>query len=431
MKSKKIINAVITIVQSLSLDVKLALLGCFLIVMCVFIAGYSFPNLKKTSRNVAVHTEEVQNQSGRIKKVRRNESLYKIFIDHGAHPLEATLVGKALKKFVNPKRIRIGDRYSLAVSTAGMVESFVYMPNRYDKFIVKRVNGVFEASKEKIKIELTIVGVLGKISNSLYESMVIQKVHPEIIVNFAEMFAWDIDFYNDTRNGDAYWVVWENKVTEDGRQFHGRILGGSYKGKITGDDIGIYFEPAGGRGEYFNLDGKSLRRTFLRAPLSYKRISSHFTYRRFHPILRYYRPHTGIDYVAPRGTPVETIGDGTVVDKGWKGQSGKMVKIKHNSVYSTSYSHLSKYAKGIKAGKKVKQGQVVGYVGTTGLSTGPHLHFLFTKFGKPVNFLKLKLPSVGKVKEKDRAAFKAQKRKILLKASEVRFGLNGTVEIVN
>ncbi|MFH1379895.1 MAG: M23 family metallopeptidase [bacterium] len=423
MKTKRIIKKIINKLNSLSLNVRLSIAGFLLVAVCIFIAGYSFP--KKTVTRVK--REKIKEVANSIENVKRNESLSLIFDNHGVMPLEASLVGKALKKYVNPKRLKIDDRYSISVSTAGKVEEFVYMPNLFDKYIVRRVQGVFEAFEEKTDITTAIVGVRGEITGSLWESMSKQEVHPEIIVSFAEMFAWDVDFFNDTRNGDLYWVVWEKKLTEDGREFRGRILGGSYRGKIAQANTGIYFEPPGGKGDYFDLAGKSLRRTFLRAPLSYKRISSHFTYKRFHPILRYYRPHTGIDYAAPSGTPVETIGDGTVIFKGWKGEAGKMVKIKHNSVYTSSYNHLSRYGKGIAEGKKVTQGQVIGYVGSTGLATGPHLDFRFYKFSKPINFLHIRLPSVGNVKEADNEAFAQQKRTILQKVAEMRYDIEWSV----
>lgn len=159
---------------------------------------------------------------------------------------------------------------------------------------------------------------------------------------------------------------------------------------------------------YWNEEGESLRKAFLKAPLQFKRISSRFTYRRKHPVYKVYRPHTGVDYAAPTGTPVMSVGDGVVISKGWGGGGGNTVKIRHNSVYTTAYLHLSRYAKGLKKGDRVRQGQVIGYVGSTGASTGPHLDYRVWKNGTPIDPLKMESPSVEPVSKENMEAFKAR-----------------------
>lgn len=400
--------------------VRLFLLGIISIVVSIFIIAHP-----STSSRLAVKKKEVNLDKYMVidGRVGRGESLYKVIVKHGGKKTDAVFIGKALKPYYNPRRMKVGDQYRIEFSSSGKLASFHLIPNPFERYGVVEDNGKFKASREAVKISTRIMGVSGSIQSSLYESLIKKGVSPEVIVNFAEIFAWDIDFFNDPRNNDTYWLVWEDKRTERGHRFPGTILGAEYNGKITGKCRGIHFKSSTGKKGYYNFKGKSLRRSFLRAPLRYKRISSHFSYRRFHPILRYYRPHTGIDYAAPKGTPIETIGDGVVTHKAWKGQAGKTVIIKHNSVYTSQYSHLSRYGKGIKVGKRVTQGQVVGFVGSTGLSTGPHLDFRFKKFGKSINFLKLKLPPVGKISKKDEDAFKEQKRYVLLKVAETRFKL--------
>ncbi|MBD3271191.1 MAG: peptidoglycan DD-metalloendopeptidase family protein [Elusimicrobia bacterium] len=353
--------------------------------------------------------------------VKKGESLYQIIVDHCSNQLEAHLLSKAFKPHYNPKRIKVGDRYRIAVSTGGQVSEFCFIPDRVHKYIAVRDSQGFQVRKEKLGVESIIKGTEGRIKGSLYESMKAQGIDDEVIMNFAEMFQWNVDFFTEPRNGDSYWVLWEEQTTEDGRSFKGKILAGEYNGKVAGAERGFYMETSQGEKGYFTNNGHSLRRTFLKAPLNYRRISSHFSYRRFHPILRYYRPHTGIDYAAPRGTPVSSIGDGVVTHQGWKGQAGKNVTIRHNSVYTSLYSHLDRYARGIKKGVHVRQGQVIGYVGSTGLATGPHLDFRIKKYGKNINFLKLKLPPKTQISEKDKPAFELQKKRLLRILSELRY----------
>ncbi|MBK8576099.1 MAG: M23 family metallopeptidase [Elusimicrobia bacterium] len=229
-----------------------------------------------------------------------------------------------------------------------------------------------------------------------------------VIVELADIFAWDIDFLTETRDGDRFALSWEEERTPDRRLVSVKILGAIYLGKFTGSHTALRFMD-----EYYDAEGASLRRAFLHAPLNFRRISSGFTKRRFHPILRTWRPHHGTDYAAATGTPAVTVGDGVVFYRGYKGGLGNVVKVRHNGTYSTYYGHLSRFAKGIGAGTRVKQGQVIGYVGSTGLSTGPHLHFEMIKNGTSVNFLSLKVPSVGSVPAGHKQAFDQQQKRVI------------------
>jgi murein DD-endopeptidase MepM/ murein hydrolase activator NlpD len=232
--------------------------------------------------------------------------------------------------------------------------------------------------------------------------MVAARVPPDLISNFTDVFAWQVDFNTEPRPGDKFSLLWEEKVDPAGRVRSRTILAALYEGGQTGRKSAALFE-----GDYYDEEGGSLRRAFLSAPLAFRRISSHFTYHRFHPILREFRPHLAIDYAAPTGTPAKSVGDGVVVFKGWDGGHGNFIKVRHNSMYTTGYGHLSRYAAGLRKGKSVRQGEVIGYVGSTGLSTGPHLHFQVWRNGQSVNFLALRMPPSKRVPEPRRAAFAA------------------------
>ena len=239
------------------------------------------------------------------------------------------------------------------------------------------------------------------IESSLWNAMVNNNLPVEVALELSEIYAWTIDFFG-LQKGDSVRVYFDEIYVDSTRVGIGQIYASNFYHARKWQEA-FYFE-AGKLHTYFDGDGKSLRKSFLKAPLNYKRISSHFTYARKHPVYKIVRPHTGVDYAAPMGTPVVAIGDGVVIEKGYKGQAGNMVKIKHNSTYTTAYLHLSKYGK-INVGSHVSQGQVIGYVGSTGASTGPHLDFRVWKNGTPIDPLKMESPPADPVPAKYRAEF--------------------------
>lgn len=229
----------------------------------------------------------------------------------------------------------------------------------------------------------------GIISTSLWNAMVDDGKDPELILDLSDIFAWVIDFYG-IQKGDKFKVVYDELLVEKKSIGIGTIYAAWFEHMGKGYYAFRYRQDS--VMQYFDETGMSLRREFLKAPLEFRRISSHFSHSRLHPILRRYRPHHGVDYSAAPGTPVRTIGDGTVTDARYAGGAGKMIKVRHNSVYTTVYMHLRAFGPGIRAGSRVKQGDVIGYVGSTGLSTGPHLDFRVYKNGTPINPLKLESP---------------------------------------
>ena len=240
------------------------------------------------------------------------------------------------------------------------------------------------------------------ISSSLWADMARAGSSPALIIKLSDIFAWTVDFFG-LQQHDRFRIIYEEKEVE------GEVIGIDtvYFARFTrgeDDKYAIMFDQGDGGNVYWDEKGESLRKAFLKAPLEFKRISSGFSYARRHPVTGQVKAHTAVDYAAPTGTPVVAIGDGTVLSAGWAGGGGNTVKIRHNSVYTTSYMHLSKYGPGIKAGVSVKQGQVIGYVGMTGTATGPHLDFRVYQNGTAINPLTLESPSAEPIKDEFRAA---------------------------
>ncbi len=275
---------------------------------------------------------------------------------------------------------------------------------------IKDVYYVFKNSDEifiamKYPYIDTIPGFIrGEITATLYDAMLAKGETPNLVFRYADAFAWEIDFVTETRKGDSFYLYFNKTFCDSQFLDYDNLIFLRYKGKI-GDYYGIYYKDPEGREDYYNLKGQSLRKSLLKAPLRYSYISSYFTERRYHPILKIWRPHHGLDYVAPRGAPVSSIGDGIITFAGWKGGYGKLVEIRHKNSFRTRYGHLSRFARGIRKGKRVKMGQLIGYVGSTGLSTGPHLHFELRKNGRPINPLRVKIPRAPSVCKKYRKNF--------------------------
>lgn len=343
----------------------------------------------------------------------QGDSLYSCLSEQGIAPGEILALKKMLTPFFDTSRCYPGDSYEIIASTSGAVEGFNYYSGPLDLYGVKKsTSGELLAFHQKIPLERRVLGMVGRIESSLYESMVQLGQSPELTMRFADIFAWQIDFLTEPRPGDTFKLIWE-KFYKKGEEFSdGPILAAQYLGKEI-SHTAILFEDPEGRKDYYTMKGESLRKELLRSPLNYRRISSHFSYRRFHPILKYYRPHLGIDYAAPLGTPVVSIGDGVVTHVGWEGEYGRFVKVRHQNGYYSTYGHLSRYEKGIRTGVKVKQGQVVGRVGASGLATGPHLDFRVVRNSKFVNFLKIQIPAAESVKDKYRKEFEITKRERL------------------
>jgi len=321
-------------------------------------------------------------------------------LESGSDEAEAKKILRSLRKVGGVGRLHIGDSYRIERSTDGTFHHLTMMRGK-TRTIVSPDGEGFHVARMSTPMKIVEKTARGAIQGSLWLAMSRERVPAEIIQEYADVFQWTVDFLTETRNGDEYAVVWTEKRTPDGRIWGRDIHAALYDGKRTKQQVAVQFEDY-----FYDEDGDSLKRMFLRAPLNFRRISSHFSKGRWHPILRKRRPHNGIDYAAPRGTPVVAIGAGTVALAGWNGGYGKCVEIRHNATFKTLYGHLSRYGKGIRKGRRVQQGDVIGYVGSTGLSSGPHLHFQVAKNGRWVNFLRLNLPKAKKLAKNKRDAYK-------------------------
>jgi len=298
------------------------------------------------------------------------------------------------------------------------IVNFLYPVNNTTSVEVRKVQGNFTVKENILQLYKKEVLVRKVISNNLYSSAVSSGVEPNIIVEFARIFGFEVDFQRDIREGDWFEILYEkfeddnNKVRDTGKIIYASMY-------VNGEEINLYNFKYKNEEDYYNIKGKSITKSLMKTPINGARLSSSFGMRK-HPILGYNKMHKGTDFAAPSGTPIMASGSGTVTRARWCGGGGNCVKIKHNSTYETIYAHMKAFAKGIKEGRKVKQGQIIGYVGSTGLSTGPHLHYEVVVNGKKVNSQKLKLPSGKTLKGDERKQFELDRIKIDLKIAELK-----------
>ena len=281
----------------------------------------------------------------------------------------------------------------------------------------------FSSKIEEKILNKVIIFKEGQIENSLYNTAIKLGIKPNTIVEFARLYGFQVDFQRDIWKGDTFQIIYEQFENEDRSLIEtGDIIFTNLN--TQGNDLNLYkFELAKNKIDYFDENGKSMKKTLMKTPINGARLSSPYGKRK-HPILGFTKMHTGTDFAAPTGTPIMASGDGVVTRAQWCGGGGNCVKIKHNSVYQTVYAHMSKFGRGIKKGVRVKQGQIIGYVGSTGLSTGPHLHYEVIENGKKINSQKLKLPSGKTLKGNQRKNFEVSKIKIDVLKSELIAGLN-------
>ena len=283
---------------------------------------------------------------------------------------------------------------------------------------IRKNNNNFDIKKNIIKLNKKLVVVKNTINNNLYKAAIDVDIEPNIIVEFARIYGFEIDFQRDIRKGDWFEIFYE-KFTDDNDVVKdtGKIIYASMS--VNNREINLYNFKYKNEVGYYDLNGKSIVKSLMKTPINGARLSSSFGMRK-HPILGFNKMHRGTDFAAPSGTPIMASGSGTITRSRWCGGGGNCVKIRHNSTYETIYAHMKSFAKGIKEGRKVRQGQIIGYVGSTGMSTGPHLHYEVVVNGKKVNSQKLKLPSGKILKGDERKEFEIERIKIDLKLSELR-----------
>lgn len=345
--------------------------------------------------------------------VRRNESLGVILNRKGVSHTTIAHIAEASDTIFNVRRIRAGQPYVLLKSKEDeKVQHFIYEVNNTD-YVVFTLDDEIAVYRDQKEIETIKRLATGIIESSLYLTLSRNNLPTILAHELSSVYAWAIDFHRLQR-GDRF------KLAFIEEQIDGKIIGIEriefavfYRGNTP--FYAFYFEQEG-LGDYFDENGNSLRKAFLKAPLQYSRISSGYSQRRFHPVHRVYRPHLGVDYAAPEGTPIKSVGDGVVERASYTSGNGNYVKIRHNSVYSTQYLHMSRFASGIRAGTVVKQGDLIGYVGQTGLATGPHLCFRFWKNGVQVNPLTVEVPPAEPIMDEYKSVYfeiMEKRRKIL------------------
>ncbi len=353
-------------------------------------------------------------------KVQRGDNLSLIFKRRGlsARQLQQILsLGEDTRRIL--KRLYPGDVLRLKIDDEGRLQQLVYDYDDTRTLEITRQDEAFAARLIEREAERRISHASGIINDSLFLAAQRAGLSDNITMELAAIFGWDIDFSLDIRKGDSFTVIYEELYLDGEKLRDGEILAAEFinRGKVH---RAIRFTDAGGRTDYYSPDGKSMRKAFLRSPVAFTRVSSRFSLGRKHPILNKIRAHKGVDYAAPRGTPVKATGDGRIVHRGTKGGYGKTVIIEHGSRYHTLYAHLSRYARGIRTGRRVRQGQVIGYVGSTGLATGPHLHYEFRINGVHRNPLTVRLPDAAPLPRRYLAEFTASAKPYLAQLDLLR-----------
>lgn len=344
--------------------------------------------------------------------IQPGQSLAQVLSAHGISGRITHQVAQALRPHLNLRKIRPGATFEATLDETGALTHFLYRASPLEIYEVTREQAEYRVTQHEVPIEQRVEEIAGTVTSSLFESMEALGEKPELAVRFVDIFVWDFDFNSDSQPGDRFRMLVEKTYSGAAFVRYGKILIAEYenRGKVY---TGVYFETASGTGDFYTPDGRSVRKTFLRSPLQFTRISSGYTHRRRHPILGGVRPHHGIDYAAPHGTPVWAVADGVVQSAGWNGGNGKSVVIQHRGGYRTMYNHLSRIPPGIRKGAGVRQKQVIGYVGSTGLSTGPHLDYRLTKDGHFVNPLTQKFIPGDPIPQPHQAAFRNLRDRLL------------------
>jgi murein DD-endopeptidase MepM/ murein hydrolase activator NlpD len=383
--------------------------------------GYAYEKRLETTAQFDSQVKLAREEAARIReqtvlatenRLRAGENFTAALQKFGLSPEEAANASAAAQRAFNMRQVRAGNTITVGRSVEGELREIDYKidPDRMLKILPDDKG--FTAQVSEIPSKMEVMAVTGRVDDSLFNAVEDAGESAELAMRLAQIFGYDLDFYTDPRKGDTFLMVIEKKKYANGRTAgYGRILAAEYENAGKKYQALLFHDPTG-RSGYYSADGKSLQKAFLRSPLKFGApVTSHFSKARFHPILKTYRPHMGTDYGAPVGTPVQTIGSGRVVFAGRKGGEGNMVQIAHSNGYETMYLHLSRMF--VRSGEHVEIGKTIGLVGSTGLSTGPHLDFRILQKGQYKNFEKLGLPPSDPVSKKNLPEFAALREKWL------------------
>jgi murein DD-endopeptidase MepM/ murein hydrolase activator NlpD len=352
--------------------------------------------------------------------IRSGDNLSLILAGLNISPLMSDSIAGAITPAMDPKKLRAGLPFHVLTTqdSTKTIRYLVFAKTLTDHVIVDLSGAAVRAYPYRKEVTLRQNHIKGSVNTSLWREIRKQGYDPLLAIRIADIFAWQIDFFS-LQPEDSFQAFYTESFMDDTVSLGITSIDGAIFTHEGHAFMAIPFVQDSVP-EYFDADGQSLRRAFLKAPLDFFRITSHFTNSRFHPVLKYYRAHHGVDYAAPPGTPVKTIGNGKVTDMGFQsGGGGNYVKIQHNSTYTTSYMHLRGFAAGLRRGKAVQQGEVIGYVGSTGLSTGPHLDFRVYKNGVPINPLKMESPPSHPVRPELKDSFENVKREMIQRFNDL------------
>jgi len=397
------------------------LLWIFLLVLSLGVLAASYVQRFSVEREYARQTELARMEAARIQAetvlfsewtIPSGINITDVLLRAGLDYESILQIVTQARPVYDLRRVHAGHRLAIGRSLGGELRAVHYEVDLERELRISPHGSGFQAEMKPVPATTEILGVAGTIEDSLFNAVTDAGESPELALLLADIFGWDLDFYTDPRPGDTFRVVLEKKTYRNGRATrYSRIYAAEYNNAGHPYQAVLFRDPQG-RPAYYQPDGKSMKKVFLRSPLKFSaRVSSHFSHSRFHPILKRRRPHLGTDYAAPRGTPVQTIGDGRVVFAGRSGGSGKMVRIRHANGYETFYLHLSRIV--VRPGQRVSQGDRIGLVGSTGLATASHLDFRVRQHGNYRNFERLRLPPAMPVAKKDWEEFVAARERWL------------------
>ena len=369
------------------------------------------------------------NLEPRFKKVEHSvdvgETFDKILEKYSVNKFEIQQIKNELSKKIDINRLKLNQKFHFTVDqTSSLVKEFIFQVSKTEKIFLSRNNfdNKFNQKIVVTKLNKKIIYDENIILESLYKSAIEEKIPANIIIEFARIYGFQVDFQRDIRKKDGFQIMYEvffddkNNIIETGNILYANL-------KLSGENNSLYYFDLKDSEGHYDKNGRSVQKALMKTPINGARLSSSFGMRK-HPIDGFNKMHKGTDFAAPMGTPIMASGNGKIKKAGWCGGGGNCIVIKHNSTYQTVYAHMSKFAKGIRSGVRVKQGQTIGYVGSTGKSTGPHLHYEVIVNGKKVNSQKLKLPSGKILKDEERKLFETKKIKLDVLKSEKIVGLN-------
>lgn len=405
MKLRNLFNKSLCIIHS-----SLLIVNCTLLITLLLFSCDNSDNKQKSKETKEIKEPEflygicIDSLDVKLDTIKKNQYLSEIMkkqnVDYGT----IVHIERNHKDVFDIRKIKPGHKHTFLLSRDSLATPLFWI-YEIDKtnFVVFSLTDSLTAWRDEKTVDIKTEHIEGVINTSLWNAIKDANGDANLTMELSDIYSWTVDFFG-IQPGDTFKVVYENRYIHDECIGMGKILA-CYLNNAGSKHYAYYFEQ-NGNGQYFDENGANLRKAFLKAPLNYRRISSTFSNARRHPVTKVVRPHHGVDYAAPTGTPVVTVGDGTVIEKGWdKKGGGNYLKIRHNSTYTTTYMHLNGFAKGIQKGSKVKQGDLIGYVGSTGMSTGPHLDFRLNKNGTYINPLTFNPPSAEPVSEDNKVAF--------------------------